>query len=215
MSERTGPPGVLVTGGATGIGRAGAEAFWQRRSDCRNPLAPRPGAVRSGRRAARRGDCGSSGGGGCPPLQLRPGRRRAAIAPQPPASDHSWVIDGEPVYHMTWDKKTCESVVTFGIRSRLRPPSGVDLRSDELFTAWVRPGRPDGATAQAEVGISLCLPAGERIQVAVRSTSHRRLSAIEASVVQDGATPLHRRWAGGDPDAFARIPDPRRDETDN
>ena len=38
----------------------------------------------------------------------------------------------------------------------------------------------------AQVDISLRLPGGERVQVAVRSTSHRRSSAIAASVVLDG-----------------------------
>ena len=57
---------------------------------------------------------------------------------------------------------------------------------------------------QAQVDIGVRLPAGERIQVAVRSTSHRRSSVIEASVVQDGATLLHRRWSGGDAGAFGR-----------
>ncbi len=115
---------------------------------------------------------------------------------------------------MTQDKATGETAVAFGVRSRLRPPSGADLRSDELFTARVRPGRPDGATVQAQVDIRACLPAGERIQVAVRSTSHRRSSVIEASVVQDGTTLLHQRWAG-DPGPSPGTPDPCRDETDN
>ena len=95
-----------------------------------------------------------------------------------------------------------------GVRSRLLPPSGADLRSEELFTARVHPGRPDGATVQAQVDIGVRLPAGERIQVAVRSTSHRRSSVVEASVVQDGATLLHRRWSGGDDGPLAGPPDP-------
>jgi uncharacterized protein len=127
------------------------------------------------------------------------GDEPASIAPPPPGADPGWASDGEPVYRVEHDKTTGESAVTFGIRARLSPPSGADLRSQELFTARVRPGRPDGATVAAQVDIAVCLPAGERIQVAVRSTSHRRSSVIEASVVQDGATLLHRRWTGGDP----------------
>jgi hypothetical protein len=46
------------------------------------------------------------------------------------------------------------------------------------------------------VDASLRLPAGERVQVAVRSTAYRRSSAIEASVTLDGTTLLHQRWAG-------------------
>lgn len=132
-------------------------------------------------------------------LPVRPaagGDEPASITPPPPGADPGWVSDGEPVYRVTEDKTTGERAVAFGVRARVTPPSGADLRSDELFTARVRPGRPDGATVQAEVGIGVCLPAGERIQVAVRSTSHRGSSVIEASVVQDGATLLHRRWAG-------------------
>jgi uncharacterized protein len=123
------------------------------------------------------------------------GDEPAAIAPPPPGNDPGWVSDAEPVYRLEQDKTTGESAVTFGIRSRVSPPSGAELRSQELFTARVRPGRPDGASVQAEVDIGVCLPAGERIQVAVRSTSHRSTSVIEASVVQDGATLLHRRWS--------------------
>jgi putative CocE/NonD family hydrolase len=137
-------------------------------------------------------------------LPVRPeagGDEPASIAPPPPGADPGWVSDGEPVYRVEQDKTTGESAVTFGIRSRLSPPSGADLRSQELFTARLRPGRPDGATVQAQVDIGLCLPAGERIQVAVRSTSHRRSSVIEASVVQDGVTLLQRRWSGDGPGA--------------
>ena len=123
------------------------------------------------------------------------GDEPASITPPPPGDDPGWVSDGEPVYRAEQDKTTGESAITFGVRSRLSPPSGAELRSQELFTARMRPERPEGATVQAQVDIGLCLPAGERIQVAVRSTSHRRSSVIEASVVQDGATLLHRRWS--------------------
>jgi len=138
-------------------------------------------------------------------LPVRPaagGDEPASIAPPPPGADPGWASDGEPVYRTEQDKTTGESAVTFGIRARLTPPSGADLRSQELFTARVRPGRPDGATVAAQVDIGVCLPAGERIQVEVRSTSHRRSSVIEASVVQDGVTLLHRRWSGGGPGAL-------------
>lgn len=121
-----------------------------------------------------------------------------AAAARPPAEpDTGWVMDAEPLYRLTQDKAAAETAVTFGARSRLRPPSGADLRLDETFTARVDPGRPDGATVLAHVGISLRLPAGERIQVEVRSTSHRRSSAIAASVVLDGTVVLDQRWAGG------------------
>jgi hypothetical protein len=136
-------------------------------------------------------------------LPVRPaagGDEPASIAPPPPGADPGWVSDGEPVYRVEQDKTTSETAVAFGIRSRVSPPSGADLRSQELFTARVRPGRPDGATVQAQVDIGVRLPAGERIQVAVRSTSHRSSSVIEASVVQDGATLLHRRWSDDETD---------------
>jgi len=144
-------------------------------------------------------------------LPARPaagGDEPASIAPPPPGADPGWVSDGEPVYRVEQDKTTGETAVAFGVRSRVSPPSGADLRSRELFTARVRPGRPDGATVQGEVDIAVCLPAGERIQVAVRSTSHRGSSVIEASVVQDGATLLHRRWSGGGPAPDGGAPDP-------
>ena len=87
--------------------------------------------------------------------------------------------------------------MTFGASSRLRPPSGADLRLDETFTARISPGQPAGATVLAQVGVSLRLPAGERVEVAVRSTSHRRSSVIAARVSLDGTTVLDQRWAGG------------------
>ncbi|MGI8446923.1 MAG: CocE/NonD family hydrolase [Streptosporangiaceae bacterium] len=124
----------------------------------------------------------------------------AAVAGTPAEPDTGWVTDGEPLYRLTQDKAAAETAVTFGARSRLRPPSGADLRLDETFTARVNPGRPDGATVLAHVHISLRLPAGERVQVTVRSTSHRRSSVIAASVALDGTTVLDQRWAGSSAD---------------
>ena len=124
----------------------------------------------------------------------------AAVAGPPAEADPGWVTDGEPVYRVTQDKVTDETAVTFGARSRLRPPSGADLRVDERFTARLNPGRPDGATVLAQVDISLRLPAGERVQIAVRSTSHRQSSVVAASVALDGVTVLDQRWAGGRPE---------------
>jgi hypothetical protein len=105
---------------------------------------------------------------------------------------------------VTQDKAAAETAVTFGARSRLQPPSGADLRLDETFTARVSPGRPAGATMLAQVDISLRLPGGERVQVAVRSTSHRRSSVIAASVTLDGTIVADQRWAGGPADRPAR-----------
>jgi predicted acyl esterase len=121
----------------------------------------------------------------------------AAVAEPPAEPDTGWVTDSEPRYRVTQDKAAGETAVTFGARSRLQPPSGADLRLDETFTARVSPGQPAGATVLAQVDISLRLPAGERVQVAVRSTSHRRSSVIAASVALDGTIVLDQRWAGG------------------
>ena len=127
----------------------------------------------------------------------------AAVAGPPAEADPGWVTDGEPVYRVTQDKVTDETAVTFGARSRLRPPSGADLRVDENFTARLNPGQPDGATVLAQVDISLRLAAGERVQIAVRSTSHRQSSVVAASVALDGVTVLDQRWAGGPPEQRA------------
>jgi uncharacterized protein len=128
------------------------------------------------------------------------GDRPAVITPPSAGPDTGWVSDGEPVYRVTRDKVSGETTVAFGASSRLRPPSGADLRLAEVFTARVHPARPAGAMVLAQVDASLRLPAGEQVQVAVRSTSHRRSSAIEASVALDGTTLLHQRWAGGEPE---------------
>jgi hypothetical protein len=127
----------------------------------------------------------------------------AAVAAPPAEPDTGWVTDGEPVYRVTQDKAAAETAVTFGARSRLQPPSGADLRLDETFTARVSPGQPAGATVLAQVGVSLRLPGGERVQVAVRSTSHRRSSVIAASVSLDGTVVLDQRWAAGPADGAA------------
>src|ERR1700722_7731039 len=140
---------------------------------------------------------------GFPALWLRVGGPadrsdpRTTVAAPPAGPDTGWVTDGEPVYQVTQDKAAAETAVTFGARSRLQPPSGADLRLDETFTARGSPRRPAGATVLAQVDISLRLPAGERVQIAVRSTSHRRSSVIAASVSLDGTTVLDQRWAGG------------------
>ena len=55
------------------------------------------------------------------------------------------MTDGEPLYQVWHDKATGEVAVTFGARTRLRAPSGADMRLDERFTARVRPARPAGA----------------------------------------------------------------------
>ena len=139
------------------------------------------------------------------PVSGRAGRADTpvTVAGPPAEPDTGWVTDGEPLYRVIQDKAAAETAVTFGARSRLQPPSGADLRLDETFTARISPGQPAGATVLAQVDISLRLPAGERVQVAVRSTSHRRSSAIAASVVLDGTMVLDQRWAGGSADGPA------------
>jgi uncharacterized protein len=115
--------------------------------------------------------------------------------PLPPAGpDPGWVSDGEPVYRTRVDKASGEVEVEFGASSRVRPPSGADLRLDERFTARVRTGHPDGAALVAAVDVSLRLPAGERVRIAVRSASSRTATVIEGSVELDGACLLRRTW---------------------
>jgi hypothetical protein len=122
-----------------------------------------------------------------------------ASVPAPPAApDTGWVTDGEPVYLVSHDKAADEVAVTFGARTRLRPPSGADMKLDERFTARVRPGRPAGAALTAEIGIGVRLPAGERVEVVVRSTSSRTATVVEGSVTLDGTSLLHHRWTGQD-----------------
>ena len=128
----------------------------------------------------------------------------------PPAGppDTGWVTDGEPLHRVTQDKVSGETSVTFGVSARLHPPSGADLRLAEVFTARIDPAWPAGAAVLAQVDASLRLPAGERVQVTVRSTAHRRSSAIEASVTLDGTTLLHLRWAGPQPGPSPAPPGP-------
>jgi len=91
-----------------------------------------------------------------------------------------------------------EVTVSFGARMRLRAPNGTDLVLDERFTARVRPERPDGAALTAEIGVSLRLPAGERVEVVVRSASSRTATAAEGRVTLDGASLVHHRWTSAD-----------------
>jgi len=58
----------------------------------------------------------------------------------------------------------------------------------------VRAGRPDGAALVAAVDVSVRLPAGERVEIAVRSASSRTTTVIEGSVELDGACLLRRTW---------------------
>ena len=118
-----------------------------------------------------------------------------ARVPRPPAGpDPGWVSDGQPVYRTHADKASGEVAVEFGASSRLRPPSEADLRLDERFTARVRAGRPDGAALIAAVDVSLRMPAGEQVEISVRSTSSRTVTVIEGSVELDGARLLRHTW---------------------
>ena len=118
----------------------------------------------------------------------------ASIPVPPTERDAGWVTDGEPLYQVWHDKATDEVTVTFGARTRLRAPSGADMKLDERFTARVRPARPASAAVTAEVGIGLRLPAGERVEVTVRSTSSQTATLVEGSVAMDGTSLLHHRW---------------------
>ena len=115
--------------------------------------------------------------------------------PAPPAvPDPGWVTEGEPRYHVAHDKAAGEVAVTFGARSSLRPPSGTEMSLDERFTARVRPGRPAGAALTAQVDVGLRLPGGERVDVAVRSTSSRTTSLTQGRVTLDGALLFEHTW---------------------
>jgi putative CocE/NonD family hydrolase len=132
----------------------------------------------------------------------------AASIPAPPAErDTGWVSDGEPRYLVSHDKAAGEIAVTFGARTCLHAPSGADLQLDERFTARVRPGQPAGAAMTAQVGIGLRLPAGERVEVAVRSTSSRTATLVEGRVSLDGTSLLQHRWTNADEPAPGE-PDP-------
>jgi uncharacterized protein len=126
-----------------------------------------------------------------------PGRRGDAPAaiPVPPAGpDPGWVTDGAPRYLVRHDQAAGELAVSFGAGMRLRAPSGAVMTTDERFTARVRPGRPDGAALTARIGISVRLPGGERVEVAVRSVSSRTTTVVEGRVVLDGASLLRHTW---------------------
>ena len=118
--------------------------------------------------------------------------------PAPPAvPDPGWVTGGEPRYHVAHDKAAGEVAVTFGARSSLRPPSGAEMSLDERFTARLRPGQA-GAALTAQVDIGLLLPGGERVDVAVRSTSSRTTSLTQGRVTLDGALLFEHTWTNAD-----------------
>jgi uncharacterized protein len=122
----------------------------------------------------------------------------ASIPPPPAGTDTGWVTYGEPVYRVWHDKAAGEVAVTFGARTRLRASSGADMKLDERFTARLRPDRPDGAALVAKVDVAIRMPAGERVEVAVRSTSSRTATAVEGSVAVDGTSLLQHRWTNAD-----------------
>ena len=120
----------------------------------------------------------------------------AAITLPPGEPDSGWVTEDQPAFSLSHDKAAGEIAVAFGARSRLSSPSGADMTVDEEYTARVQAGRPDGAAVLARIDVGLRMPAGERVTVAVRSTSSRRASVVEAHVAMDGATLLEQTWAG-------------------
>jgi hypothetical protein len=119
-----------------------------------------------------------------------------AITLAPPEPDEGWVTDGGPVYGLSHDKVAQEVAVTFGAWERLVAPSGADLKMAEKFTARVQADRPDGAALLAQVDVDLRMPAGERVEISVRSRSSRTASVVEASVTMDGASLLRHSWSG-------------------
>src|SRR5262249_4691841 len=56
-----------------------------------------------------------------------------------------------------------------------------------------------GAALTARIDAGLRLPAGERVEVTVRSTSSRTATVVEGSVAIDGTSLLHHRWTGDGP----------------
>ncbi len=125
----------------------------------------------------------------------------AVVTLPPPGRDTGWATGGEPVYRVVRDKAAGEVEVTFGIRSELAPPSGARLRLAETFTARLRESRPDGAALLARADISIRMPAGERVDVAVRAAARRQSSVTEARVTLDGTQLLQACWTGGAPGA--------------
>ncbi len=114
----------------------------------------------------------------------------------PEKQDVGWVTDSAPRFSVAHDKVGREVAVAFGARSRLLTPAGADMMLEELCTARVKPARPDGAALLARINVSLRMPAGEQVDVSVRSTSSRQASVVEANVTMDGATLLNQSWTG-------------------
>jgi uncharacterized protein len=119
-----------------------------------------------------------------------------SITLAPPEPDDGWVTDGEPAFSLSHDRAANEVAVGFGAWERLRAPSGADLKMEETFTARVQADRPDGAALLARIDVGLRMPAGERIEISVRSRASRQSSVVQASVVMDGASLLRHTWAG-------------------
>lgn len=120
----------------------------------------------------------------------------ATIPLAPAEPDDGWVTDGAPVYGFSHDKAAGEVAVTFGAWERLLSPTGADLKMDEQFTARVQADRPDGAALLATIDVGIRMPAGERVDISVRSRSSRTASVVEASVIMDGASLLRQSWSG-------------------
>jgi putative CocE/NonD family hydrolase len=126
----------------------------------------------------------------------------AVITAAPAEPDEGWVTDGGPAFSLLHDKAANEVAVTFGAWETLLAPSGAHMRMDETFTARVQADRPDGAALLARIDVGLRMPAGERVDVSVRSSSSRQASVVEANVVMDGTSLLRHIWAG---DGSARL----------
>ena len=116
------------------------------------------------------------------------------VARPPAGPDPGWALSGKPSYTVHEDRTNGEITVTLGLRSQLSTPAGAVLNNDEVFSASVRPQRPDAARLEGRSIFEVDMAAGEKVVVRTEALYGKRASACHGSVVVDGVSIFDHRW---------------------
>jgi uncharacterized protein len=120
------------------------------------------------------------------------------VARPPAGADFGWRETGQPTYTLQTDRTTGEIRVSLGLRSRLTSPLGAVVSNDEMFSASVRPQRPDAARLEGKSNFAVEMPAGERIVVTTQVLYRRDASICHASAEIDGVPIFEHHWHNWD-----------------
>ncbi len=120
------------------------------------------------------------------------------VARPPAGADFGWMETGQPTYTLQTDRTTGEITVSLGLRSRLATPLGAVVSNDEMFSASVRPQRPDAARLEGKSNFEVEMPAGERIVVKTQVRYGRDASICHGRAEIDGVPIFEHHWRNWD-----------------